>query len=114
MSDHTHECRDCRAEIPGGVQCEGGDASSECGWPGGNTGCACSCLDARGDTSDCEGPVEYRMPLSGTGMAFRRCDKHWAKRLDVQQGINERYPDSPFAPAGFDESYAGERWNDDY
>lgn len=70
------------------------------------------CLDGR--EGGCEGAVEYRYPLSGTGRSFPRCDKHWAARLDVQEGINRRYPDSPFAPAGFDPSYAGERWDDDY
>ena len=65
--------------------------------------------DASGDT--CEGPVEYRMPLSGTGKSFPRCDKHWEKRLDVQQGINERYP--THAPSDFDPSYAGESWDED-
>lgn len=62
----------------------------------------------------CRGAVEYRMPLSGTGKSFPRCDKHWSDRLDVQESINRRYPDSPFAPSDFDPTYAGERWDDDY
>jgi len=69
------------------------------------------CLDS---DSTCKGAVEYRMALSGTGQSFPRCDKHWAARLDVQAGIDRRYPDSPFAPSGFDPSYAGESWDDDY
>ena len=60
----------------------------------------------------CEGPVELRYPLSPTGRWFPRCDKHWADRLDVQEGINSRYP--YHQPADFDPSYAGESWGDDY
>lgn len=61
----------------------------------------------------CEGPVEYRTALSGTGRSFPRCDHHWAERLEIQEGINERYPDSPLPPSDFDPYYAGERWNED-
>lgn len=76
------------------------------------------CLDnprGGGDVADqCDGAVEYRYPLSGTGRSFVRCDRHWEDRLAIQEGINRRYPDSPFAPAGFDPTYAGERWDEDY
>lgn len=68
------------------------------------------CLD-RGD--DCDGTVEYRMPLSGTGKSFPRCEHHWQARLDVQQQIDERYPDSPIPPADFDPHYAGETWDEE-
>lgn len=68
------------------------------------------CLDG---PADCKGAVKYRYALSGTGRSFPRCDKHWSDRLDVQRGIDRRYPDSPFAPAGFDPSYAGESWDDE-
>lgn len=61
---------------------------------------------------DCAGAIEYRMPLSGTGRSFARCDKHWSDRLDVERGINERYP--VHAPSDFDPSYAGEHWDEDY
>jgi hypothetical protein len=61
----------------------------------------------------CQGDVEHRMPLSGTGRAFPRCDKHWELRLDTQERINRDYPDSPIAPAWFDPAAAGERWDDD-
>lgn len=71
------------------------------------------CLDDHGEGT-CAGAVEYRMALSGTGRSFARCDAHWAKRLAEQERINERYPDSPFAPSDFDPDYAGERWDDDY
>lgn len=69
------------------------------------------CLDEY--EGGCRGPVEYRFPLSGTGRSFPRCDKHWEDRLDVQEQINRRYPDSPFPPAGFDPLDAGESWDDD-
>jgi len=52
------------------------------------------------------------MPLSGTGKAFPRCDKHWEQRLDKQEDINRRYPVN--APQDFDPSYAGEHWDEDY
>lgn len=70
------------------------------------------CLDFH--HGNCEGAVEYRFPLSGSGKSFARCDKHWDERLDIQEGINRRYPDSPFAPADFDPTYAGESWDEDY
>lgn len=69
-----------------------------------------TCLEAG---PECRGPVEYRMPLSGTGRAFPRCDHHWDKRLDEQERINRSYPDSPLAPSWFDPTYAGERWDED-
>jgi hypothetical protein len=63
----------------------------------------------------CKGKVEYRYPLSATGRSFPRCDKHWSKRLDSHERQVARYghPDSPFPPADFDPTYAGERWNED-
>lgn len=61
---------------------------------------------------DCEGDVEYRMPLSGTGKSFPRCESHWSERLDVQAGLDERYP--YHAPSDFDPYYAGESWDGDY
>lgn len=71
---------------------------------------ALECLDDH--HGNCRGPIEYRMPLSGTGRAFPRCDRHWDLRLAEQDRINERYP--AFAPADFDPLDAGERWDDDY
>lgn len=62
---------------------------------------------------DCRGPVEFRMALSASGRPFPRCERHWLARLDVQDRINRDYPDSPIAPAWFDPSYAGERWDED-
>lgn len=69
---------------------------------------ALECLDG---PNDCEGAVEYRMALSGTGRSFPRCDKHWSDRLDVQEGINRRYPVT--APSDFDPYYAGESWDEE-
>jgi hypothetical protein len=70
------------------------------------------CLDAGEAGEDpCQGPIEYRMALSGTGRSFPRCEKHWEKRLEVQQGINERYPHHQ--PADFDPMDAGEVWGED-
>lgn len=71
------------------------------------------CLDVYQE-APCTGRVEYRAALTGTGKSFPRCDGHWAARLRRQDEINERYPDSPIPPPGFDPDYAGERWNDDY
>ena len=71
------------------------------------------CLDSHHEDG-CEGEVEYRFPLSGTGKSFPRCDKHWGQRLDKQAKINERYPDSSMPPSDFDPTYAGERWDDEY
>lgn len=68
------------------------------------------CIQAH--DGDCEGEVEYRFALSATGVSYPRCDKHWAERLEVQRGIEERYPHHQ--PADFDPSYAGERWDDEY
>lgn len=73
-----------------------------------------TCLDGRDGGEECSGVVEYRMPLSGTGRSFPRCDAHWHARLDRQAEIDARYPDSPFPPADFDPTYAGETWDDDY
>jgi hypothetical protein len=71
------------------------------------------CLDRH--NNQCSGAVEYRMPLSGTGRSFPRCDGHWAERLKKQEDIIRRYaPFSDVPPGGFDPTYAGERWDEDY
>jgi hypothetical protein len=64
------------------------------------------CLDSHDGA--CSGAVEYRMPLSGTGVSYPRCSHHWALRLERQAEINRRYP--VHAPADFDPGYAGEEW----
>lgn len=72
------------------------------------------CID-RHDGDECQGSVELRESLSGTGTPIARCDRHWSKRLDIQDGINRRYaPSSNVPPRGFDPSYAGECWDEDY
>lgn len=67
------------------------------------------CLDSY--QGECRGDVEYRFALSATGKSFPRCDEHWAERLDVQEGINRRYP--THTPSDFDPGYAGESWDED-
>ena len=68
------------------------------------------CLDGHG--GDCQGEVEYRMPLSGTGRSYPRCDRHWGERVVRQQEIDQRYP--YHQPSDFDPLYAGEHWDEDY
>lgn len=68
------------------------------------------CLSA---SETCFGAVEYREPLSGSGQPFPRCERHWQLRLAEHERINDRYPDSPVAPANFDPAFAGERWDED-
>jgi hypothetical protein len=82
----------------------------ECGFVHESRECV-ECLDAGPDPDGCEGAIEYRMPLSGTGRSFPRCEKHWGERLDRQREIDERYP--VHQPADFDPSYAGEVWSED-
>ena len=67
------------------------------------------CLDYHMDS--CDGAVEWRMALSGTGRSFLRCDRHWDMRLQYQDEINRRYPSQQ--PADFDPTYAGERWEEE-
>jgi hypothetical protein len=72
------------------------------------------CLDdATAET--CQGELDWRMPLSGTGRSFLRCDLHWEARLAEQERIEETYHvNSAGPPDWFDEADAGERWDDDY
>jgi hypothetical protein len=67
------------------------------------------CLDA--SHGDCKGEVQYRMPLSASGISYPRCQAHWEDRLQTQEDINRRYPTLP--PADFDPLYAGESWDED-
>jgi len=66
------------------------------------------CLNA---SEKCEGPVEYRMPLSATGEPFPRCDFHWDERLDLEEQLRSRYPSQP--PADWSPLDAGEAWDED-
>lgn len=65
------------------------------------------CLDG---PDGCSGPVEFRS-MDGY-KAWPRCEKHFDERLKKQEHINELTSDTP--ASWFDESYAGERWDDDY
>jgi hypothetical protein len=75
------------------------------------------CLE-HDNPADCEGEIEYYYALSGSGSAYPRCEKGYAEyvmRVQPQMDdIRSRYPDSSTPPSWFDESYAGERWDDDY
>lgn len=62
------------------------------------------------ENNDCLGAVEYRMPLSGTGKAFPRCEKHWDDRLQKQ---SEHHAWEAKA-RNVDYLDAGERWDDEY
>lgn len=62
----------------------------------------------------CSGGVQYRMPLSGTGRSFPRCDGHWNKRLEKEDQLRRDFPDSPVPPPWFDPMAAGETWDVDY
>lgn len=72
---------------------------------------ALKCLEQA--SSNCEGVVEFRESLSGTGLAIERCDHHWNLRLQKQEDHRQDYPDSSNPPTWFDPTYAGERWNED-
>lgn len=72
------------------------------------------CLERHSASVACEGEVEYRESLSGTGTAIPRCDGHWSARLDEQARIRRSYPDQATPPAWFDASVAGEHWDSDY
>lgn len=67
------------------------------------------CLD-RSD-GNCQGEPKRRESLSRNGQMRIRCDFHWQKRLEFQDRIESKYPDSPIAPDWFDPTYAGESWD---
>jgi hypothetical protein len=73
-------------------------------------------IDYHPDT--CEGDVFYHSALSGSGLRYARCEKHFDEYVERVQPkldeIAERYPDTELAPSWFDPTYAGESWNDDY
>ncbi len=73
------------------------------------------CLDSR--QGGCEGEAYPRPALSGSGLTYVRCEKHFQDYLGrVGPKIAEtrrRYPDSDTPPGWFDAGYAGEQWNDD-
>lgn len=63
--------------------------------------------------SACRGAVDFREPLSGTGVPTIRCAGHWSDRLDLQDRHRRAGYDSPTPPPWFDPANAGERWNED-
>jgi hypothetical protein len=71
------------------------------------------CLDHRPDRpGECRGEVEYRLsPDRADFKAFPRCEAHWEKRLKSAERTLELLSDT--RPDWFDESYAGERWEED-
>lgn len=68
------------------------------------------CLDDA-DFDGCSGAIEYRTPLSATGRSFPRCDKHWAERVEREEELRRRYPETP--PADWSPLDAGEAWGED-
>jgi len=79
---------------------------------------AWECIEYGDVPATCDGEVSFYSALSGSGLSYPRCEKHYDEYVErVQPKIDEvdiRYPDSPFAPAWFDPSYAGEQWDSDY
>jgi hypothetical protein len=69
-----------------------------------------SCVD-RGGAEPCAGEVEYRTtPDRADGKPFPRCEHHFDLRMrSVERNLELQ---SPVRPAWFDESYAGERWDE--
>jgi hypothetical protein len=67
------------------------------------------CLEDHTDA--CRGDVQLRLPLSGTGTPFARCDFHWERRLELEAELNERYPVHP--PADWSPLDAGEAWSEE-
>lgn len=60
----------------------------------------------------CKGPVELRLRPSDY-KSFPRCDAHAEAWYAEQERIQRTYG-GVSAPADFDPSYAGERWDEDY
>lgn len=70
------------------------------------------CLD-KGGRTECRGPVESRStPDREDFRTFPRCEAHFEERLVQAERNLELMSATP--PAWFDESYAGERWEEDY
>lgn len=74
---------------------------------------AMTCIDHK--ESACEGEVIERYSVSGSGMKFPRCDRHYREYTErmrpVVEDIKRRYPKDP--PPDFDPNYAGERWDEE-
>ncbi|KQP62935.1 hypothetical protein [Nocardioides sp. Leaf285] len=57
---------------------------------------------------------EVWMRISSGGSRFLKCEACHTRTQAKIAAVRDRYPDSDTAPAWFDPTYAGERWNDDY
>jgi hypothetical protein len=68
------------------------------------------CMDKDCYDIECRGEVQMRYSQMGTPNP--RCEAHQDRRDGVEQHIREL--ESPLPPDDFDESYAGEHWNEDY
>jgi hypothetical protein len=67
------------------------------------------CIDG---PQDCQGAVEWRTTPDRTdGKSFMRCEGHFDKRMQSVERTLELTSRS--RPSWFDESYAGERWDED-
>jgi hypothetical protein len=71
-----------------------------------------TCL--RRGQGNCVGPVSERPSFSGSGLMIAECEHHMDESYEKEEKLREVYPDSPMAPAWFDPTAAGERWDDDY
>jgi hypothetical protein len=72
------------------------------------------CLENLTGETECSGPVELFPSHAGTGTMIARCHGHQDAADRRAEKMNRDYPDSSFAPAWFDPSYAGESWDEDY
>lgn len=60
------------------------------------------CLDFH--LGDCEGEVEYRIPMSPSGKSFPRCEKHMSDRWATQERLTRDYG----VPLTYDGSDSGD------
>jgi hypothetical protein len=76
----------------------------------GSDGIELECMDSH--KGGCRGKVEYRLsPDRSDFKSFPRCEAHFDERLASAERTLELMSDT--RPAWFDESYAGERWEED-
>lgn len=69
--------------------------------------------DGLANGTPCGGEVWERVSRSGCTRSVK-CDECQMRLDEILDGIAQRYPDSPCAPAWFDPTYAGESWDSDY
>lgn len=48
------------------------------------------CLE---ENDTCAGAVQWRTPVSPSGVSYPRCDTHWARRLATEDEINRKHAD---------------------